>query len=193
MLRPSGWLRTTLSYRIEGTAFSTRTDPVSFGLSPGGPLLAGRYQAHTYGLSAALTPITRLNLTGLLTYSDSRTWTFNNYNPAVVPYKGGVVTATGGADFVVNRTTDLNASYSFAQAGYGQNNGSAGVPLGFNYTRHSATIGLVEHFSARISGAVRYVFYTFAEPSAGDLTDYTAQGIFAALDLPGAVRRNAEC
>jgi len=181
VLRPANWLRTTLNYKIEGTDFSTLTDPVFFGLSPGGPLLAGRYEAHTYGLSSALTPIARLNLTGSLTYSDSRTWSFANNDPSVVPYKGGVYMANASAGYALNQRTDLSASYSFAQADYGQNNGVAGVPLGLDYTRHNATIALVEHLSDEVSAALRYSFYTYAEPSAGGLTDYTAQGIFASL------------
>jgi hypothetical protein len=185
VLRPANWLRTTLSYKIEGTDFSTRTDPVSFGLSPGGPLLAGRYEAHTYGLSAALTPVHRLNLSGALTYSDARTWTFANNDASVAPDKGGIYMVTGSAAYGLNRMTDLSASYSFAQAAYGQNNGVAGVPLGLNFTRHSASIALVEHFSDKISGALRYAFYTYAEPGSGGLTDYTAQGIFATLAFRG--------
>jgi hypothetical protein len=185
VLRPANWLRAALSYKIEGTDFSTRTDPLTAFLEPGGALLAGKYQAHTYGLSAALTPVTRLNLTGTLTYSDSRTWTFANGDPSVVPYQGGVWMATGSAGYRLNKSTDLSASYSFAQANYGQNNGAAGVPLGLDYTRQSATIALLKHFSEKISGSLRYTFYTYAEPSSGGLTDYTAQGIFAMLTFRG--------
>jgi hypothetical protein len=154
-------------------------------VTPGGALLAGRYEAHTYGVSAALTPVTRLNLTGTLTYSDSRTSTFDNGDPSVVPYQGGVYMATGGAGYRLNSTTDLSASYSFAQANYGQNNGAAGVPLGLNYTRQSASVAFVKHFSQKLSGSLRYTFYNYAEPSSGGLTDYTAQGIFAMLTYRG--------
>jgi len=182
VLRPANWLRATLSYKIEGTDFSTRTDSLTNNdVSPGGALLAGKYEAHTYGVSAALTPVTQLNLTGTLTYSDSRTWSFANGDASVVPYQGGVYMATGGAGYRLDKTTELNASYSFAQANYGQNNGVAGIPLGLNYTRQSATIALVKHFSNRISGSLRYAFYTYAEPSSAGLTDYTAQGIFATV------------
>lgn len=184
VLRPANWLRATLSYKIEGTDFSTRTAPL-VDVTPGGALLAGRYEAHTYGVSAALTPVTRLNLTGTLTYSDSRTSTFDNGDPSVVPYQGGVYMATGGAGYRLNSTTDLSASYSFAQANYGQNNGAAGVPLGLNYTRQSASVAFVKHFSQKLSGSLRYTFYNYAEPSSGGLTDYTAQGIFAMLTYRG--------
>jgi hypothetical protein len=185
VLRPANWLRTTLSYKIEGTDYSTATDPVTGGISPGGPLLAGKYEAHTYGLSGALTPITRLNLTSTLTYSDSRTWSFANDDPSVAPYKGGVWMATEGAAFTLTQTTRLSASYSFSQANYRENNGTVGIPLGMDYTRHTAAIALTKRFSEKISGAVRYAFYTYAEPSSGGLTDYTAQGIFATLTFKG--------
>lgn len=184
VLRPANWLRTTLNYKIEGTHFSTLTDPAP-SFSPGGPLTAGSYEAHTYGLSSALEPVARLNLTGTLTYSDSRTWSFANNDPSVVPYKGGVYMVDGSAGYALNQKTHLSASYSFAQSDYGQNNGVAGVPLGLNYTRHSATIALVEHFSDKFSVALRYAFYTYAEPSSGGLTDYTAQAIFATLTFRG--------
>jgi hypothetical protein len=185
VLRPASWLSTTLSYKIEGTDFSTTTQPDFADNSPGGPLLAGKYEMHTYGLSGALTPITRLNLTSTLTYSDSRTWTFANDDSSVVPYKGGVWMVTEGATYTINQTTRLSASYSFSQADYNENNGVAGVPLGMDYTRHTATIALTKHFSEKISGALRYAFYTYAEPSSGGLTDYTAQGIFATLTFKG--------
>jgi len=180
VLRPANWLRTSLNYKIEGTDFSTLTAPAT-GATVGGPLLAGRYEAHTYGWSSALAPVARLNLTGSLTYSDSRTWSFANNDSSVVPYKGGVYMVDTSATYALSRRTDLSASYSFAQSDYGQNNGVKGVPLGLDYTRHNATIALVEHFSKKVSAAVRYSFYTYKEPTAGGLTDYTAQGIFASL------------
>jgi hypothetical protein len=180
VLRPVRWLRTTFDYKVESTDFSTATEPY-LGLSPGGPLLAGKYQAHTYGFSSALNPLARLNMTGSLTYSDSRIWTFDNDNPSVVPYKGGTYMVNVTAVYAINLKTDLSASYYFAQSDYGQNNGVAGVPLGVDYTRHTATVAIVEHFSPKVAGAVRYSFYTYSEPTADGLADYTAQGIFASL------------
>jgi hypothetical protein len=185
VLRPVNWLRATLSYKIEGTDFSTRTDPLLELQEPGGALLAGRYLAHTYGLSAAVMPVARLNVTGTLTYSDSRTWTFANNDPSVVPYQGGVWMTTGSAGYRLNKSTELSASYSFAQANYGENNGAAGTPLGLNYTHQSATVAMVKHFSEKLAGSLRYTFYTYAEPSAGGLTDYTAQGFLATLTFRG--------
>jgi hypothetical protein len=184
VLRPANWLRTTLNYKIEGTDFSTLTDP-ALHATAGGPLLAGKYEAHTYGLSSALAPAARLNFNGSLTYSDSRTWSFANDDPSVAPYKGGVYMVNASAVYALNQKTELTASYSFAQSDYAQNNGVAGVPLGLDYTRHNATIALVKHFSDKLSVAVRYAFYTYAEPTSGGLTDYTAQGIFASLSFRG--------
>jgi hypothetical protein len=184
VLRPANWLRTTLSYKIEGTQFSTRTDRLA-GITPGGTVLAGKYEAHTYGLGASLTPVNALNLSGTLNYSDSRTWTFDNEDPSVVPYQGGVWIATGSAGYRLNKTTDLSASYSFAQANYAQNNSAAGVPLGLNYTHQTATIAVVKRFSEKLSGSLRYTFYNYTEPSSGGLTDYTAHGVFALFTYRG--------
>jgi mono/diheme cytochrome c family protein len=180
VLRPANWLRTTFNYKIEGTDFSTGT-ALAPGVSPGGPLVAGKYEAYTYGFSSSLTPVPRVNLTGSLSYSDSRLWTFANDDPSVVPYQGGIYMLDTGAAYAINPKADLSAGYSYAHAEYGQNNGAAAVPSGVDYTRHTVTIALSEHFSARVSAAVRYSFYTYSEPTAGGLTDYTAQGIFATL------------
>jgi mono/diheme cytochrome c family protein len=184
VLRPVNWFRTTLTYKIEGTDFNTRTDPIA-GITPGTAVLAGKYLAHTYGLSAAVTPINPLNLTGTLNYSDSRTWTFDNNDPSVVPYQGGVWMATASAAYRLNKTTDLTASYSFSQANYAQNNSAAGVPLGLDYTHQTVSIALTKRFNAKLSASLRYAFYTYKEPTAGDLTDFTAQGIFALLTYQG--------
>jgi Planctomycete cytochrome C len=181
VLRPARWIRTTLSYKIENTGFATLTDPVAFGVSPGGPVLAGKYLGHTYGISTALTPLTRLSLAGTLTYSDSRLRTFANNDPSVAPYQGGVYLATASATYAINQTSDLSASYTFSEANYAQNNGTAGVPLGIDYTRHNAALALTKHFKHQITGTIRYAFTTYTEPTAGDLTDYTAQSIFAVL------------
>jgi mono/diheme cytochrome c family protein len=179
-LRMARWLRTTLIYKIESTGYSAM-DAASPSISPGGALQSGKYLARTYGLSAALAPMKRLSLTSALTYSDSRTWTFANNDSSVVPYQGSLWMITESAAYALNQSTDFSASYSFAQADYAENNGVAGIPLGMNYTRHTAGFGVAKHFTPRVSAALRYNFYAYAEPSSGGLTDYTAQGIFVTL------------
>lgn len=180
-LHPASWVRATLSYTVERTDFASSTDPVAFGVTPGGALLDGRYRAHTYALNLALNPFSRLSFSGNFTYGDSRTDTFDNNDPAVVPYRGGLYMISGGASYQIDATTTFNASYSFAQSSYGQDNGVAGIPMGLDYTRHSAAATLAKQFNKSLSGALRYVFYTYAEPTDGGLDNYTAHGLFASM------------
>ena len=80
------------SYDVAATDYSTETDPVGGGISPGGPLAAGVYDARDYGLNVTLTPLRSLYLSGAFTYSDSKTTTAANNDPSVVPYRGHVYT-----------------------------------------------------------------------------------------------------
>lgn len=183
VFKPAAWFRTTLNYQITRTDYSTITDPVSGGVSPGGPLESGVYDAHTYALSTAWAASRRLNISGTFSYSDSRTTTFDNNDPSIVAYRGGVYLSTANVAYILNKSTDVNAAFSFGHADYGQNNSVAGVPLGLDYTRYSATLGLKKRFGKHVSGSVQYSFYRYDEPSAGGLTDYTAQGIFSTLSF----------
>jgi hypothetical protein len=180
-LRPANWLRTTLTYQITATDYSSKTDPVAFGISPGGPILDGQYNAQTYGFSATLTPSRRFYLSGTFTYSQSRTITANNGDPSVVPYCGNVYTLITTATYALNPKTDLQVIYNFSHAGYGQNNSANGVPLGLDFTRNRLIAGLTRRFSARVSGTLRYEFDQYTEPSSGNANNFTANGIFATI------------
>ena len=180
-LRPWNWLRTTLSYQLTATEYSSKTDPVYFGISPGGPLADGRYRAQIYGLSAILTPFRRFYFSGAFTYSQSRTVTADNGVSSVVPYHGDVYTLVTTAAYALNPKTSLQASYSFSQAGYGQNNAPNGVPLGLDFTRHVLFAGVTRQLTKNLSGALHYEFSQYAEPSSAHLNDFTAHGVFATL------------
>ena len=180
-LRPLNWLRTTLSYQLTATEYSSKTDPVYFGISPGGPLADGRYRAQIYGLSAILTPFRRFYFSGAFTYSQSRTVTADNGVSSVVPYHGDVYTLVATAAYALNPKTSLQASYSFSQAGYGQNNAPNGVPLGLDFTRHVLFAGVTRQLTKNLSGALHYEFSQYAEPSSAHLNDFTAHGFFATL------------
>jgi hypothetical protein len=181
VLKPSTWFRTTLSYQIARTDYSTLTDPVLGGISPGGPLLAGIYDAHTYAISTAVTPWRRLSVSGSFSRNDSKTTTFANNDPSIVSYKGNVYTASANVTYILNKTTDLSAAYLYGNANYGENNSAAGIPLGLDYTRHTLTLGLKKRINEHLSASAQYAFYTYTDPSLGGLTDYTAQGVFATL------------
>jgi hypothetical protein len=180
-LRPLNWLRTTLSYHLTATEYSSKTDPVYFGISPGGPIPDGRSDAQTVGFSATLTPCRQLYLSGTFTYSRSRTVTAVNEDPSVAPYSGNIYTFTAAAMYALNPKTGLQASYSFSDAGYGQNNAGAGVPLGLDFTRHDLLVSVTRQLTRNLSGVLRYQFSEYSEPTSGNLNDFAAHSVFATL------------
>ena len=181
-LRPFSWMRTTLTYQLVATDYSTTTDPVP-GASAPSALLAGNYDAHVYGISTTVTPLRRLSLAGAFTYSDSRILTLQTTEQSVVPYKGDVYAVTATANYAWNDATDVRAAYSFSRADYGQDNVVGGLPLGLNYTRHALTLGLTRKLTNYLSTKLGYGFYQYREPSTGGVNNYTAHGIFASLTM----------
>ena len=184
-LRPANWLKTTLTYQIASTDYSTRTDPaIDLGtlgpVSPGGTILAGKNDAQTCGFSATLTPIRRFYLYGAFTYSLSRLTTASHGDPSVVPYSGNVYTVITTASYALNPKTGLLATYNFSRGDYGQHN-TAGVPLGIDFTHQQLLVGLTRRFSDRVSASLRYGFSQYSEPSSGNLNNYTSHGVFATL------------
>jgi len=179
-LRPLNWLRTTLSYQLTATEYSSRTDPGPFG-GAGGPLADGRYRAQTYGFSTMLTPFRRFYLSGAVTYSHSLAVTAATSNGSVVPYHGDIYTLITTAAYALNSKTGLQASYSFSHAGYGQDNAGAGVPLGLDFTRHVLFVGLTRQLTRNLSGALHYELSQYSESRSAHLNDFTAHGVFATL------------
>jgi hypothetical protein len=181
ILHPASWIKTTLSYDIAKTYYTTKTDPVTGGISPGGPLTDGIYGARNYGFNVSLTPIRSLYFTGAFTYSDAKTITDDNSDPSIVPYKGHIYTLTTSIGYALGESTSLNATYSFSEANYGENNAAAGVPLGLDFTRHDLMFGVNKKINDHLSASVHYTFVTYSEPAAGTLNDYNSQGIFATV------------
>ena len=180
VLHPVNWLRTTLTYQLVSTDYSTTTEPVLGGAVPES-LLAGNYDAHIYGVGVTLTPFERLYFSGNFTYSDSRIVTGLRAEPAVVPYAGDVYGVIASANFALNPKTELHCAYSFSQADYGQNHFADGLPLGLTYSRHGLMAGVSRKLTTYLTSTLRYGFYHYAEPSSGGSNDYTAHGIFATI------------
>jgi hypothetical protein len=182
-LHPLNWLRTTLSYQLTATEYSSTTDPNPplFGTPTGGQIDDGRYWAQTCGITTTLTPFRRLYFSGTFTYTHSLAVTAVNGDPSVVPYRGDIYTFTGTTAYALNAKTGLQASYSFSDAGFGQNNAPNGVPLGLDYTRHVLFVGLTRQLTRNLSGALHYEFSRYSEPSSAHLNDFTAHGVFATL------------
>lgn len=186
VLRPARWLNARLTYDRDRTDFSSATSDVTnsfFGvISPGGPILDGRTASDNIGLQLTLTPWSRWYFSGAATYTHSRTTTAGDENAAVVPYIGDTWTLDASVGYAINDKTSLNVTYVFSQASYGQNNNLVGLPLGLDFTRHELLAGITRQLTKRLSGALRYEFSQYVEPSSGTVNNFTAHGVFATLD-----------
>ncbi len=188
VVKASSWLRTTLSYQwtdsqYRSTTAATSPDLAGPDATPGGPIYAGHYQAHSLNAAADLTPFRRLAFSAALSYQDSRTTTANNNSPSVTPYQGNIWGVIASATWVLDAKTDLTASYLFSRARYGQHDEAGGLPLGLDYDRHGLQAALVHRFSPTVAGRVQYGFYAYNEPTSGHARDYTAHQVLAALSL----------
>ncbi|MEO5804696.1 MAG: c-type cytochrome domain-containing protein, partial [Verrucomicrobiota bacterium] len=184
VVNPTRWLKTTLSYRVFATDYSTTTDALGdSSIAPGGRIFAGNTDGHVVSLNASVTPFTRLYLSTTFSYSNTRTVTADHGNLSVVPYRGDIYSAIANANFVLNKSTDLQASYSFSEANYSQHNLTDGVPLGIDFARHVISFGAAKRWTDYMSTNLRYNFYHYSEPSSGGENNYVAHGIFATLSL----------
>jgi hypothetical protein len=185
-LRPARWLKTTLSWQIAKTDYSSTTDPAYDSLlaqtvSPGGPITDGHYHTQTYGLGVTLTPIQKLYFSSAFTYTHSHVDTAANGDPSIVPYTGDIYTLTTTATYALNAKTSLQASYGFSRANYSEDNAAAGIPLGLDFTRHELRAGLTRQITKRLTGGLRYQYSEYSEPGSGNFNNFTAHGVFATV------------
>jgi hypothetical protein len=184
VLHPVIWLKTTLTYQLTSTDYSSKTDPAfDLGLaqlvSVGGFIADGHYDLQTYGISATVTPWRQFYFTGAFTYSRSRATTADNGDASIVPYAGNIFTVNAVANYAINEKTCLQLAYNFSRANYSENNAAAGIPAGLDYTRNDLIAGLTRKLTKNLSGALHYEFSQYSEPSSGNANNFTAQGIFA--------------
>jgi hypothetical protein len=180
---PCTGFKTTLSYKLLTTDYRTDTQPVAFppNASPGGGLLAGRYDSHVYSISMTATPVRRLSLATTFSYQPTKLETASAVTPAVVPYRGDIYSVMVHGTYILSQSTDVCASYFFSKADYGQNNYAGGVPVGIEYQQHGVQTGIARRLGKNISTRLQYSFSYYSEPSSGGANDYRAHGVFGTL------------
>lgn len=188
-LYPAPWLKTTLTYQITDTGYSSKTDPafdfeeLEELVSEGGSIADGYYHLQTYGIAATVTPFRQLYFSGAFTYSRSRITTADNGDPSIVPYEGNIITANVAATWLLNLKTSLQLSYNFSHANYSENNAAAGIPAGLDYQRHDLIASLTRKFTENLSGSLRYGFSQYREPSSAGAANFGANSIFGTVTL----------
>jgi hypothetical protein len=182
----SSRFKAILSYQYHATDYSLSTAPFSsFGneISPGGGLLAGQDNSHVFSINGTFTPIRRLYLSSTFSYQNSFTRTATQGSPSIESYEGDTYTVLLNGSYVFNEFTDLFANYAFSEANYRQNNFTAGVPMGIEYQRNSAQIGLTRRFGKNASAKLQYRFDDYKEPSSGGQVNYRAHTVLATLTM----------
>ncbi len=177
-------LKAILSYQYRDDAYDVNDQPfVEFGtlVAPGGGLQAGQDYSHTFSVGLNMTPTPRIYLSTLFSYTLSDTTTMANGVPAVVPYRGDVYTVLVDGTYVLSQNTDLFAGYFFSDANYGQNNYSAGQPLGIEYQQQNAQIGISRRLGKNASARLQYRFTYYNEPTSGGANNYHASSIFGSI------------
>ena len=182
----TAWLKTTLSYDWLQNHYRTDTDPVNgvvanlpANISPGGSLLAGRYNSQIASLNATLTPWRRLFISGTFSFQHARTQADAHDSPAVAPYAGNIYTLMLNGTYALNDNSDLVAGYSFSTADFAQDNLFPGLPLGARYHQHAVEAGWRRKLGKSKSIGVQYRYYNYADTGLGGATDFAAHAIFA--------------
>ncbi len=182
VLRPTSWLRTTLSYKLVATDYDNATAGIT-GLTRGGPVFAGNFDQHIYSANVVLTPMRRLFLTSTVSLTDSRTVTAQNGAAYLSSWKGDVWSVLSTATYALSDNTDVTTSYSYSSADFGQNNQANGLPAGIIYDRHAIEAGISHQFDNGVGTGIRYGFYQYTEPASGHANDFTAHSVFAVVSL----------
>ncbi|HWV98698.1 MAG TPA: c-type cytochrome domain-containing protein [Candidatus Acidoferrum sp.] len=189
-LQMTSWLKTSLTYQWLGNDYHTATLPVTndffhnpplTGISPGGDLLAGTYNAHIATFNATLTPWHRLFVSTTLAFQNARTVTSANGNASVAPYAGNIYSVLVDGNYTLDDKTSLVAAYSFSRADFTQDNGTSGLPLGLRYGQHAVQAGLKRRLSKGATLGLEYRYYRYDEPSGGGFNDFQAHAVFATL------------
>jgi hypothetical protein len=180
--RPCRYFNLSFRYQLIATDIKTTTEAIPL-LAPGGKLESGNFDASIYTVSATVMPISRLYLTGLFSFDDTRTSTFANDNPAVVTYVGNVYTILGAAGYALDKKTDLNVEYTYSRSDNFTDNSANGLPLGLDFQRHGLLVGLTRRISDHLIARLRYGYYAYNETSNGGISDYTAHLASASCTL----------
>lgn len=180
--RAASWWKMLFSYRLAATDYVTATDAYP-AVTPGGTVFSANHDAHTWSMGHTLTPFRRWSFNASASYTDSRAASAQNGVASVVPWRGGIVSAQGGATFAWTAMTDLRLSHSYSRADYAQNNSAGGLPAGLEYDQHSLQAGLTTRLRRGAMVNLQYGFHRYTEPTGGNAYDYTAHSILGTLTL----------
>jgi len=161
--RAARWLKTTLTCRFDHTDYEESTRPASDQgasgtlYSPGGALLAGRYDAQAYGLGWVATPWQRLSLNSSFWFQHTRTATASG---GIIPaYEGDVYSVMAGGAYQIDARTHFSLTYAFSLADYppvsAPLSSESPPSLGMRYQRHTVRAMIERRISTRVGAGLQ--------------------------------------
>jgi hypothetical protein len=135
-------------------------------------VLSGDYDANIYSIAFTLTPISRFYFTGLVSYQDAKTTSFENSVDSVLTYEGDVFAGQAAAGFAIDQKTDFKVEYLYSRSDNFQDNSADGLPLGLNHERHGLMTRFSRNMGKKVQLQFRYGYYRYDEDSNGGADDY---------------------
>lgn len=168
-IKPHAKLNVSFKYQFVTTKIQTQFE------DPAAANESGDYQSSIYSVSATVTPINQLYLSGMFSYQDTRTIGQANGAPMVAIYHGDVISVTAAAGYAFDKKTDVQVDYTYSSAHNGQSSiALAGLPLGTDYERHGVTVALTRQIRDNIALRLRYGYYDLKDDAVAGNNDYSA-------------------
>jgi len=165
--RVTSAVKASFQYQLVSTEIDTffQTDPPA-------AVESGDYTADVYALSVTATPLARLYLTGLFSYRNIESETFDNGVPAVGAYEADLFTFIGTAGWAFDQKTDLKLQYLYSRSDNFSGNPGEGLVLGSDGTRHGLSLDCSRRLTEKMKARLRYGFYRNDEDGGGGADDY---------------------
>ena len=177
--RPLPSFTSVTRYDYQFSTVDTRADGLA-------ALSSARLRTHIFSQSITWNPWDRFYLQGSINYVlDNMTTPVSDSaatSSLVQKSRNDYWFATLGAGFAVGKRTDLTADYSFYQSdNWNPGNYQVSMPYGASASEHVVSAGLIQRFSRRLRGTIRYTFFKSDDDTSGGYNNFTAHVISANL------------
>jgi hypothetical protein len=146
---------------------------------------AADIESNIISQSATWNATERFYLQGSVHWISSETTTpSNNFQPNYhVNWDNDYWSAALSAGYVINKNTDIKASYYYFKADNYVNNTAQTVPYGIMSEEHAFTVALTQWVTPRVAWNVRYGFFKGEDDAYGGFNDYDAHMVSTGLQV----------
>ncbi|MFO7785573.1 MAG: hypothetical protein R6V25_13150 [Desulfatiglandales bacterium] len=175
--RVTSAVKASLQYQFVETEIDSffQTDPPA-------AVKSGDYTADIYSLGVTATPLARLYLTGLFSYRNIESESFDNGVPAVGAYEADIYTFIGTAGWAAGEKTDLKLQYIYSRSDNFNGNPDEGLVLGSDGTRHGLSLDCSHRLTEKMKARFRYGFFKNNGEEGGGADDYDAHVVGVGLE-----------